>query len=444
MTTGIAEQARPAGQRRMGKIRVQMVGRFLPNFRKSGNASYAMGMMNYLKARGFDLEYLVLTDTPGGRQPWYLIPRELRRVGRVRAMDNWSVGPFLIRRAGFKTWAVALLAPIYRRLGVIRSWYRALRDAAGGKPLDGEAAAEEPQWDCAPMEREIAFVRESAGIYRPDAVMIYYSYMTPIFDALPESDKVTKIVMTVDVLHQRRESFKQAGLGGRFMNWTEETEAEMLRNNDLIVAIQSEDAEAFRRMAPDRPMLIAGHGTEARRRMGQAVVGQCLFVGGAGAQNLQGLEWFLGKVWPKVLAAAPEANLHVCGGVCEMIAQTQAGVVFRGRLKSLEEEYDAAEVCVVPLLAGSGLKIKLIEALAHGLACVTTPVGAQGIPGLTDCATVTGDAGEFADAVIGLLKDPGRRRKFEEMAHQFAAAKFSPEAVFGPLADFVQEKAGAR
>jgi glycosyltransferase involved in cell wall biosynthesis len=271
--------------------------------------------------------------------------------------------------------------------------------------------------------------------------MIYYAYMTPIFDALPESASVTKIVVTVDVLHQRRESFKQAGLGGRFMDWTEETESEMLRNNDLIVAIQAEDAEALKRMAPDRAMLIAGHGTEARRRAGDAVAGRCLFVGGAGAQNLQGLEWFLDRVWPKVLSALPEARLHVCGGVCEMIAQTHPGVLFRGRLKSLEAEYEAAEVCVVPLLAGSGLKIKLIEALAHGLACVTTPVGAQGIPGLPDCAIVTSDAEEFAAAVIDLLKDSSRRQEFEERAHRFAATNFSPEAVFGPLADFIQENA---
>jgi hypothetical protein len=339
---------------------------------------------------------------------------------------------------------VAVLAPIYRRLGVVRTWYRALRDAAGGKPLDGDSPAEEQQWDCAPTEREISFVRDAAANYRPDTLMVYYAYMTPIFDALVEPGDVTKVVITVDVLHQRRRSFEEAGLGGRFMNWTEETEAEMLRNNDLIVAIQGEDAEALKRMAPERPMVIAGHGTEARRRSGEAVAGRCLFVGGAGAQNLQGLEWFLGKVWPRVLAAAPGAELHVCGGVCEMIAETHAGVVFRGRLKSLEEEYEAAEVCVVPLLAGSGLKIKLIEALSHGLACVTTPVGAQGIPDLTDCARVTGDAGEFAEAVIELLTDGPRRLEYEEKAHRFAAARFSPEAVFGPLADFIEENACVR
>jgi glycosyltransferase involved in cell wall biosynthesis len=423
------------------KIRVQMVGRFLPNFRKSGNATYAMGMLTYLKERGFDLEYLVLTDTPGGRNPWYLIPRELRRVARVRAINNVGIGPFLIRRAGLSTWALALLAPIYRRLGIIRTAYRTIRDTAGWKPLETPSAAEEPQWDCPPDEREISFVRDSVASYRPHTLMICYAYMTPIFDALPEAAGITKVVITVDVLHQRRQSFKDAGLEGRFMNWTEQTESEMLRNNDLIVAIQSEDAEAFKRMAPDRPLLIAGHGIAARRRQGPAALGRSLFVGGAGAQNLQGLEWFLNKVWPKVMASLPEASLHVCGGVCDMIAESRPGVFFRGRLKSLDAEYDAAEVCVIPLLAGSGLKIKLIEALSHGLACVTTPVGAQGIPGLSDCAVVTNDPEAFANAVIEFLKNSSRRLEFEEKAHRFATDHFSPDAVFGPLADFIRNNA---
>jgi hypothetical protein len=357
-------------------------------------------------------------------------------------MDNLSIGPLLIRRTGLSTWLLALLAPIYKRLGIVRAAYRRMRDAAGLQPFEKPSSpGDEPQWDCLPGEPEMSFVRNSAASYRPHALLVYYAYMTPLLDALPDPARVVKILAAVDVLHQRRQSFEQAGLQGRFLNWTESTESEMLRNNDLIVAIQTEDAEALKRMAPDRPVIMAGLGTVARRRSGRAVPGRCLFVGGAGMQNLQGLKWFLDGVWPRVRSSLPGSSLHVCGGICDLIAESHPGVSFQGRLKSLEAEYQAAEVCVIPLLAGSGLKIKLVEALAHGLACVTTPVGAQGIPGLSNCAVVTSEPDEFADAVLDFLMNASRRMEYEAKAHQFAASWFSPEAAFGPLVDFIRQKA---
>ena len=61
----------------------------------------------------------------------------------------------------------------------------------------------------------------------------------------------------------------------------------------------------------------------------------------------------------------------------------------------LREHYRTARVAVVPLRYGAGVKLKVVEALREGLPLVTTQVGAQGLPGLDQVASVRDDARGF-------------------------------------------------
>ena len=88
------------------------------------------------------------------------------------------------------------------------------------------------------------------------------------------------------------------------------------------------------------------------------------------------------------------------------------GVVVTDFVESVREYVDKAEVCVVPLLSGSGMRLKILEAMARGKAIVSTPKGAEGIA----CHNgrdimVAGSADEFVASVLTLLRDSLRRRE---------------------------------
>ncbi len=123
------------------------------------------------------------------------------------------------------------------------------------------------------------------------------------------------------------------------------------------------------------PMSVTYHVHDAAEQ----VPGRCLFVGSHIDHNVHGIRWFLQEVWPLVQRQKPQSILHICGTVCQSLSDVFPNVRLVGQVEDINREYGAAEVCLIPLIVGSGLKIKLVEALSHGRASVSTSVGVQGV-----------------------------------------------------------------
>jgi glycosyltransferase involved in cell wall biosynthesis len=93
-----------------------------------------------------------------------------------------------------------------------------------------------------------------------------------------------------------------------------------------------------------------------------------------------------------------------------------------------------ATVCVVPLRAGSGTRLKIFEALAMGKAVVSTTVGAEGLDIDSGDQFVAADgAQDFARAVIDLLKDPSRRQRVGDAGRALVEHRYSWAQVARPF-----------
>lgn len=130
----------------------------------------------------------------------------------------------------------------------------------------------------------------------------------------------------------------------------------------------------------------------------------------ARAENDQAARWLLASIWPRVLAAHPDAALRIVGSGAapDLIEQAAASraVTLAGFVPDLADEYARAWVAIIPLLQGAGVKFKTVEALWHGVPTVTTTVGAEGIDGPDLFAGVSDDAATLAAAVSTALADP--------------------------------------
>ena len=168
-------------------------------------------------------------------------------------------------------------------------------------------------------------------------------------------------------MHRRRAVYDAAGLRPRWFHTTYAEERRGLARADIVLAIQDEERAVFREMLPGKTVLTVPHGqavTPAPAALAQP--GRLLFVASHNDLNVRGLEWFVDAVWPAVRAASPAAELHVCGTIAGKLRPMPAGIALRGALPTFDAEYAAARVVINPVPPGTGLPIKVVEALCHG------------------------------------------------------------------------------
>jgi glycosyltransferase involved in cell wall biosynthesis len=150
------------------------------------------------------------------------------------------------------------------------------------------------------------------------------------------------------------------------------------------------------------------------------------------------VERLLRSVWPRVLELRPDARLVLAGEGMERstfahLPET-AGVEWRGSVPSAADFLRELGLLLYPLTAGSGVKVKVLEALALGLPVVTTPEGAEGIGG-SGGLTVETDDGRLAAAAAALIGDDRQRRAGGEEARRTFLDHHAPAGAAVPVVD---------
>ncbi|MBE0659764.1 MAG: glycosyltransferase [Bryobacteraceae bacterium] len=126
--------------------------------------------------------------------------------------------------------------------------------------------------------------------------------------------------------------------------------------------------------------------------------------------NRVALNWFLKQVMPRILASAPDARLIVIGSdppPAHTLPDFGGALEMQGFVADIMTPLRECAVFVCPILAGSGIRVKLLEAFATGIPAVSTSVGAEGLAGngLHIC-TVADSPQAFADGILRLFDHP--------------------------------------
>jgi sugar transferase (PEP-CTERM/EpsH1 system associated) len=152
------------------------------------------------------------------------------------------------------------------------------------------------------------------------------------------------------------------------------------------------------------------------------------------APNVEAALWFAREVWPLVRAKRPGGRLFLVGRDPASPVQAlhgQDGITVTGTVEDPADWIARATVCVAPIRAAAGLQNKLLEAMAMAKAVVATPQANEGIRAPEGEALLTArEPGPFAEAVLTLLADPGRRRTMGSAARAFVEAKWTWEGPF--------------
>jgi polysaccharide biosynthesis protein PslH len=164
------------------------------------------------------------------------------------------------------------------------------------------------------------------------------------------------------------------------------------------------------------PVVVPNAAPSLKRRARRDDGATLIFVGSFGyAPNIDAVQWFMQAAWPSLRARMAGLRFFVVGRdpPAEILAlRNRPGVTVTGPVADLAAIYARASLALVPLRAGGGTRIKLLEALSQGVAVVATPTGAAGLPVAQSCCGWIADGAErFAAACRAALANAAERRR---------------------------------
>lgn len=155
--------------------------------------------------------------------------------------------------------------------------------------------------------------------------------------------------------------------------------------------------------------------------------------------NLEAVEWFLNDIWPHVHEQNPSAKFYVAGRNMpdhyQSIKAPNVEVV--GEVEDAHAFMNSKAMMVVPLLSGSGMRLKILEGMAMGKCVVSTSIGAEGIK-CTDGhdIVIANDRQQFINKINELVKDQHQCLRIGEQAIELVRHQYTNHQIVKGLLSF--------
>jgi glycosyltransferase involved in cell wall biosynthesis len=332
------------------------------------------------------------------------------------------------------------------RLGTASRASGLLRAAAGARPL------QEGVYDTAAARRMVA---QSVAHWRPDVAVVQMVRCGWASDIIRESAPDLPVIFdAIDAmgLHYERAGRTTAPpLSFAYLaeaNRCRHREHELAAAAEVTVAVSERDLAAL--AAPvgrGRVVPVAGRevlGTES------AVSGPVVLLSGnlGYRPTVRGALWFAREVWPRLRAAVPDARWVLAGArpAAEIRRLDRIpGVKVRADVPDLATFFTDSRVAIAPMNSGSGVPMKVLEAMAAGLPAVVHPWAAEGLVGEAgDAVAVASEADDWVAVLEPLLRDPEVAHDLGRRGYEVWRRFYHPVRVAEQIRAVVSEAAATR
>ena len=165
--------------------------------------------------------------------------------------------------------------------------------------------------------------------------------------------------------------------------------------------------------------------------------------------NIDGINWFLDEIYPRIKQQVPDVCCTLIGArppasIVER-AQSDPSLTVTGYVDDPQPYLADSSMMVVPLRAGGGMRVKILNALSQGIPMVSTTVGCEGIA-VTNCKDIliADDPQAFADASVRLLTDRALNAQITGNGRQTAEELYDYRQACRPLDAIYQVKVERR
>lgn len=221
-----------------------------------------------------------------------------------------------------------------------------------------------------------------------------------------------------------------------------EFEIAAIKKCDLVMAISKEDEDTIKAAVPNAVTRIVPAGMDISQKVENTNYNplDLCFIGSFDwMPNLQGIDWFMKEVWADLVRQYPTIKFSIAGK--QMPAHIHA--LKSANLNPVGEVPDAKQfilqhgLMVVPIVSGSGIRIKILEGMALGKTIIATPIAAEGL-GLThgENILIAETGAEFAACIDKCRNDESYCKQIGKNAHRFALDNYLNQNIFAGLIQY--------
>ena len=299
-------------------------------------------------------------------------------------------------------------------------------------------------------------LRELFSNNKFDIVQLEIVYLSQYIPLIRKLSPHTKIVLRAPNLEyeiwQRNAQGEKNILKKLYKNFTAKRnydyEKKCAKDNvwDGLITVTKRDSNAYKKFNPDMKTHVAPFGIcLASFKSDETKINDEKFVGYIGAMdwlpNQEGVEWFLENVWNKILQEIPNAKFHLAGRKMpqKYFEYSSDSVIVLGEVEDAFQFMKTCEVMVVPLKSGSGMRVKIIEAMSQSVALVASKTALEGIDakdGQDVFITGDDDAELFAGRTIELLQNKDLALKMGKSARNFVKENFDENTIAKKMTEF--------
>lgn len=305
-----------------------------------------------------------------------------------------------------------------------------------------------------PYQLQRFFSRQALGTlkeclrdFRPDIVQLDGVGVLPYFGGLRAVFDGLVVYRAHNIEHQLIRD-RVSGVVRSPVSWwltlqaarLEKREAAACREVDGVVAISDRVADWCRIQARG-PVTVIGVCIAASAGRPRGATAQDLVHLGAmdWPPNREGVAWFVREVWPEIKRRHPELEFHIAGRQSGQFGNEikVPGVVVDGEVDSAVDYLGGHGLMVVPLLSGSGIRVKVVEGMALGKGIIATRIAAEGL-GVEEGRhlLIAEDPGQWIETIDRCLSNPGLVASLGAEAWSFAQKEFSPRRLSKDLEYF--------
>lgn len=257
-----------------------------------------------------------------------------------------------------------------------------------------------------------------------DYIIISYAYWAELIRKNKYLKEAKLIIDTHDFLSSQFQNQKRFNLGKYFCK-----EIEILNLFQKVWVISSDENYVFSQFVSSKVYTIP-HALEPKFQLNSTKKYDLVYVASSNEHNVKSAQWFFEKVYPKL---NPNLSICVVGKINECIPEL-SNVTKIHFVEDLNQVYSESKVAICPMLSGTGLKIKVVEALSFGLPVVCNPRGIDGLLNKTNNGClVAEDATTFSKHIEQLLINAHFYEQQQALAKHFFINFLSTEVVYSEL-----------
>ena len=285
-----------------------------------------------------------------------------------------------------------------------------------------------------------------------DVVQLEMLYMTPYVETIRENSKAMIVLRAHNVEHKIWERiaketkfFLKRWYINHLAKTLKEYELNALETVDGIAAITRKDAAFFRKYC-SKPIIDIPYGVYPEQFTPKfEIEGKPKFyhIGSMNwMPNEEGIRWFIDEVLPKTIEKVPDFVYHLAGrSMPEWLTNSKSlHVNVIGEVPDAKAFVAQHDVAIVPLLSGSGIRIKIIESMAMGKTVITTRVGAEGILYDEDVNIIIAEnKAKMVEAIRAIDENPQIAVKIGQAARKLVEETYDNRKIIARLLMFYEQ-----